>query len=328
MLLSASLFLICLVALLTFWQPQGLFSASATCVAAGSLLLLAHWSIRPWSHILARGLGIILLLMAFSGFFTLFLTIGAPKLVVRKQERLGGWLVAGIWGWVGLCGGWFFAVTRGQFSETLWPWLTFIPLFSVYLAILYGASLVGLLRSTLFHTRRADTLVVLGAGLLQGDQIGRILAARLDTALRVARRQDHPVTIIVAGGQGPDETMSEAAAMAAYLMAHDFPAKQIIQESQSQNTRANLINSQRLWGQLPQQGGRVAIVTNSYHLFRARNLASSLHIQVGGIPAPTRWSYFPVAWAREFLAIIVMHPNLHRGVLIGLITANLLSLLI
>ncbi|MFC6261828.1 YdcF family protein [Levilactobacillus fujinensis] len=328
MLLSASFFLICLVALLTFWQPQGLFSASATCVVAGSLLLLAHWSTRPWSHFLTGALGLIILLMAFSGFFTLFLTIGAPKLVVRKRERLGGWLVAGIWVWLALCGGWFFAVTHGQFSETLWPWVTFIPLFSTYFAILYGASLIGLLRTTLFHARHADTLVVLGAGLLRGDQIGRILAARLDTALQVARRQPHPVTIIVSGGQGPDETMSEAAAMAAYLMAHNFPSDQLIQEDQSQNTRANLINSQRLWGQLPQQGRRVAIVTNSYHLFRARNLASSLHIRVSGIPAPTRWSYFPVAWAREFLAIIVMHPNLHRGVLIGLVTANLLWLLI
>ncbi|AKP65140.1 YdcF family protein [Levilactobacillus koreensis] len=328
MFLSASLFIICLITLLTFWQPQGLFSASATCVAVGSLWLLAHWSTQPWAHFLAAGLGIIILLMAFSGFFTLFLTIGAPKLVVRKQERLGGWLVAGVWVWIALCGGWFFAVSHGQFSETLWPWLTFIPLFSAYLAILYGASLIGLLRTTLFHACRADTLVILGAGLLNGDQIGRILAARLDTALQIARRQKHPVTIIVAGGQGPDETMSEAAAMTDYLVAHDFPAERIIQEDQSQNTRANLINSQRLWGQLPQQGGRVAMITNSYHLFRARNLAAALHIHVSGIPAPTRWSYFPVAWAREFLAIIVMHPNLHRGVLIGLITANLLGLLI
>jgi len=328
MLLSASAVLICLVILLTIWDPHGLFSAVVTILSGGLITLFATLSQRPWAPYLATvGRGIIGFI-ALWGLFTLFLIIGAPSLVVRKRERLTWGLVGGIWIWVFLGVAWIYAVGHGHFNDTIWPWLTFIPAFSLYLGLLFGASAIGYLRVICQRARHADTLVVLGAGLLNGDQIGRVLGARLDTALAFARRQNHPVTLLVTGGQGADETLSEAAAMVAYLKQRGYPADQIIQETAAINTRTNLINSQKIWWRLPHQGGRVVVITNGYHLFRTRLLAHHLGIHAGGYPAPTRPGYILVGWAREFLAIIMLHPRLHRGVLIGLVATNLLWLLV
>lgn len=326
MLLSAIIFLLCLTTLITFWQPHGLFSAVITCLAGGLIVLTASFSTHAWAQGIALIGWAIIALVVLSGGLTLALILLAPRRVVRKNERLTRGLLVGIWTWLAGGTGWLWALTTGHFTG-LWPWLTFIPAFSLYLGCLYGASLIGFLRVSCWRVRRADTLVVLGAGLLDGHRIGRVLGARLDTALALAHQQKKPVTIVVTGGQGPDESISEAAAMAAYLQAHHFQGT-IVQETQATNTLTNLMNSQRLWMQLPNQGGRVVLVTSAYHLFRTRILAHQLGLRLPGQPAPTLWSYLPIAWAREFLAIIMLHPVLHRSVLLTLLGINFIWLLI
>jgi len=328
MLLSASAAIIFLIILLTIWDPHGLTSAVITVLGGGLITVFATLSRHPWAVPLADLGKLTILGIGAWGLFTLLLIIGTPSLVVRKRERLTLGLIAGIWLWLILGGAWLYALSHGTFNDTIWPWLSFIPAFSFYLGILFAASAVGYLRATSFRARHADTLVILGAGLLNGNQIGRVLGARLDTALAFASRQDHPVTLIVSGGQGSDETTSEAAAMADYLERHDYPADLIIQENAATNTRTNLLNSQRLWWRLPNQGGRVVLVTNGYHLFRTRLLAQHLRLHVSGYPAPTRFGYLPIGWAREFLALIMLHPRRHRGVLIGMVAMNLLWMLV
>lgn len=327
MLLSAIVFFLCLTILVTFWQPHGLFSALVTCLSGGIVTLIASFSHHAWAHGLALIGWAAITIIALSGLLTLALILLVPHRVVRKSERLTRGLLLGIWLW--LLGGiaWTWAFTSGNFTGSFWSWFTFIPAFSLYLGVLYAASFVGFLRVSTWRVRHADTLVVLGAGLLNGHQIGRVLGSRLDTALALANQQKHPVTIIVSGGQGPDETISEAAAMAHYLQRHGFQGR-LIQENQATNTLSNLMYSQRLWMALPNQGGRVVVVTSDYHLFRARILAHQLGLRLPGQAAPTLWSYLPIAWAREFLAIIMLHPRLHRGVLITLVGINVLWFLI
>lgn len=327
MLLSAIVFLLSLTALITFWQPHGIFSALVTCFSGGAIILIASFSHHAWAHGLALIGWAVVLIMAASGCLTLALILFRPRQVVRKAERLSRGLLMGIWLWLLGGAGWLWAVSTGHFNDTLWPWLTFIPIFSIYLASLYAASLIGFLRSWSWHVRRADTILVLGAGLADGHQIGQVLQSRLDTALALANAQKGPVTVIVSGGQGPDETISEAAAMAAYLTRHHLQAT-LLQETAATNTLTNLSNSQRLWMQQPHQGGRVVVVTSDYHLFRTRILAHRLGLRIPGQAAPTDWHDLPTAWAREFLAIVMLHPLMHRSVLLALIVINFIWWLI
>lgn len=79
-----------------------------------------------------------------------------------------------------------------------------------------------------------DVLIVLGCAVRKG-QPTLTLRNRLDAALAYLEQSPH-TTVIVSGGKGPDEALSEAQAMADYLIAHELPRERIILEDQSTST--------------------------------------------------------------------------------------------
>lgn len=99
-----------------------------------------------------------------------------------------------------------------------------------------------------------------------------LLQDRLDKALSYL--EDHPdMTVVVSGGQGPDEHVSEARAMADYLMASGFPEAQILLEDQSHNTVQNLICSNDLLNEKGYDTTQdIVVVSNGFHLTRVRML--------------------------------------------------------
>lgn len=101
-----------------------------------------------------------------------------------------------------------------------------------------------------------------------------LLQDRLDTAL--AYLEEHPsMTVVVSGGQGPDEPESEAQCMADYLTEHGVAGEQILLEDQSHNTDQNLRYTVAL---LAEKGydttGDILVVSNGFHLTRVRMLWS------------------------------------------------------
>lgn len=99
-----------------------------------------------------------------------------------------------------------------------------------------------------------------------------LLQDRLDEA--IAYLKQHPdMTVIVSGGQGPDEYISEARCMQEVLLRVGIPAGQILLEDQSHNTHQNLLYSAQLMQQQgidPAQG--ILVVSNGFHLARVRML--------------------------------------------------------
>ena len=99
-----------------------------------------------------------------------------------------------------------------------------------------------------------------------------LLQDRLDKALDYL--EDHPdMTVVVSGGQGADEPVSEAQAMRDYLVEAGFPEEQILMEDRSANTVQNLRYSMEL---LAAEGydvtDDIAVVSNGFHLTRVRML--------------------------------------------------------
>lgn len=99
-----------------------------------------------------------------------------------------------------------------------------------------------------------------------------LLQDRLDKALSYL--EDHPdMTVVVSGGQGPDEHMSEAQAMFDYLTANGVPEAQILLEDQSHNTVQNLrYSAQLLYEQGYVMDQDILVVSNGFHLTRVRML--------------------------------------------------------
>lgn len=100
-----------------------------------------------------------------------------------------------------------------------------------------------------------------------------LLQDRLDRALEYL--EDHPdVTVVVSGGQGPDEPTTEAQAMYDYLAANGVQEERILKEEGSHNTWQNL---KKTFDLLKQNGygdqmGQVLVVSNNFHLTRVRML--------------------------------------------------------
>jgi uncharacterized SAM-binding protein YcdF (DUF218 family) len=174
-----------------------------------------------------------------------------------------------------------------------------------YLAFVFTALLLySVLYSRVNRRARADAVIVLGSGLL-GERVPPLLASRLDRAVVFWRRCPEAL-VVVSGGQGPDELRSEAAAMAAYLVAAGVPGTQLVLEDRAATTAENLRYSIAL---LNERGftGRVLAVTNNYHVFRTAVLARRLGLRLDVIGARTASYFVPSAFLREFVALLVQY---------------------
>jgi uncharacterized SAM-binding protein YcdF (DUF218 family) len=129
----------------------------------------------------------------------------------------------------------------------------------------------------------ADYLIVLGAQV-RGTTITKSLKKRLDTAIDYL--EDNPETVvIVSGGQGTGEAVSEAEAMKKYLVLKGIKASSIITEDKSTNTNENIRFSRNL---MKGDNSSVVIVTNGFHIFRSLSIARKQGLSgVQGLAAPS-----------------------------------------
>lgn len=151
----------------------------------------------------------------------------------------------------------------------------------------------------------ADYLIVLGAKV-NGTKPSHILRKRIEKAYQYW--EEHPgCKVIVSGGKGYDEGISEAECMKNRLVTLGMPEEQIIMESRSTSTKENLANS---IAKIEKDGSdvnqaEVVIVTTDFHVFRAVSIAKKLgYRKVEGLASGQVWYLIPTNYVREFLAVI------------------------
>jgi len=146
-----------------------------------------------------------------------------------------------------------------------------------------------------------DVVIVLGAGI-HGEQVSRPLARRLDAAIAYWNRNPEAV-IIVCGGLGNRATITEAEAMARYLLAFGIPEAQILLEDRSTSTYENLVFAKEILDEYFPEGFRAVVVTNDFHIYRAVRTARQAGIYPARLGASTAWYSWPVNYLREMLAV-------------------------
>lgn len=202
-------------------------------------------------------------------------------------------------------------------------WAT-APAIAVYLLIImYNFLINSLLYQFVPRHYHQNYLIVLGAGLINGDQISPLLASRIDRALQFAAKQKQkgrPLPkIIMSGGQGADESLSEAAAMAQYARSHGYDPKLLLLENRSKNTYQNMVYSRDVATQdFGSDNFKATFFSNNFHIFRAGLYAKIAGLKANGIGSYTRFYYLPNAIIREFAGVFVMHKKRHFTI-IGLI---------
>ncbi len=128
-----------------------------------------------------------------------------------------------------------------------------------------------------------------------------MLRHRLDATY--AYLQEHQnVPVIVCGGQGADEPMSEAQCMYEYLVNKGISSERIYREDTSTSTYENLRNAKGILQQHG-MGTDITIVTDGFHQLRADMIAKKLSLKTSHVSADTSWYLVPVYWVREWLGV-------------------------
>lgn len=155
-----------------------------------------------------------------------------------------------------------------------------------------------------------DYLIVLGAQV-RGEEPSKTLRLRLDKAAEYAL-QNPETTLILSGGQGENEAVSEAEAMKIYLLEQGVSEDRMVLEARSSSTVENIAYSRelvdKLWSRRLQKlqearrskralglaaidreierPMRIGILTSNFHLYRAKMIAKHQGLtEVSGIAA-------------------------------------------
>ncbi|PEK50582.1 YdcF family protein [Bacillus toyonensis] len=147
-------------------------------------------------------------------------------------------------------------------------------------------------------TDDADYIIVLGSKV-NGTKPSYSLQYRIDKAAEYLKSHEKTIAI-VSGGQGKGEDISEALAMKQGLMKQNIAEDRIIMEDKSTSTDENITFSKPL---IPANMKKGMIVTNDFHMFRAKKIAAKQGLQLEGLPAKTPKPIIIPSNVREYLAI-------------------------
>lgn len=240
-------------------------------------------------------MGILSTIIAISGVPVL---ANGVSLLINEAANVGVYLTIAL-GIILILTGIFFKVIKALIIK---------PIFKI-LSILISLFLVAalLVSGFLFIYGKADTatyqedyLIVLGCGI-HGTEPSESLKLRLDKAIEYCHFNPD-CTIIVTGGQGKGEDISEAEAMAQYLIKNDIYSSRIIKESLSTSTTENFMFSNELVGGTLAENETV-FITNDFHIYRANALAKMQGLELNHLSAKTPISSIIPAYLREILAL-------------------------
>jgi uncharacterized SAM-binding protein YcdF (DUF218 family) len=155
---------------------------------------------------------------------------------------------------------------------------------------------------------RADAIVVLGARLRPDGSPTTSLTRRTALGIELYHAKAAPMLLFTGGGE---RLRPEAEAMAEAALAAGVPPAALLVERQSANTIENAFFSSAL---LQARGlHSVLLVSDRYHLPRARWLFGRAGLAVVGVAAPAGWPGAWRMWVREGAALPRSWWRLRQG---------------
>ncbi|ADJ46258.1 hypothetical protein AMES_4433 [Amycolatopsis mediterranei S699] len=286
-----------------------------------ALLLIALWLLRAALHlewltpVLVGLLAVVAVLVALV--LPAALIVNGVRMWRREGRSAGNLLSLGL-------GAGLVTLEALAFAP-LGRWGSALVAIAVVLGGYFGFLFLSLLVYSVVYSRIGrrggfDAIIVLGCGL-DGERVPPLLAGRLERAIRLHDREPEPPLLVVSGGRGPGETVSEAEAMHAYLRDRGIPDDHIRREDRARTTEENLRFSADL---LPAGARRVVAVTSSYHVFRAAVECRRLGLPFHATGAPTARYFLPSALLREFAALILHYRRTTIAACVVIVGAGVL----
>lgn len=152
---------------------------------------------------------------------------------------------------------------------------------------------------------KEQAVIVLGAGV-RGDRVSMPLRMRLDKAVDYHSKNPQAL-IVVTGGRGLQETVTEASAMEKHLVQNGVDKSIILKEEKATSTRENLFFSKEILDEQFKDDYSVVVITNNFHVFRSTVMAKKTGFKdVTHIHAGLQWYNLAPCFIRESLAVLKM----------------------
>ncbi len=178
--------------------------------------------------------------------------------------------------------------------------------------VYFECMLAGAMISSLHAIRKKpetdkDFIVILGCWFRKDGTLPPLLRGRVDRAIAFWKKQKEETgreaLFIPSGGQGRNESMPEAEAMARYLREQGIPERLIHPENKSANTWENMAFSRKII-EAEKPEGKTVFATTNYHVFRSGVWARDAGLPAEGIGSKTVWWYWPNAFMRECAGLL------------------------
>lgn len=128
----------------------------------------------------------------------------------------------------------------------------------------------------------ADLILVLGAAKYRGRP-SPVYKARLDHAFGLHKRGLAP-RILTTGGPGGDPIFTEGGVGRSYLISLGVPAEAIIVEQEGATTAQSIAAAAEIMRRMGLHS--CIVVSDGYHIFRAKRMLASQGFRVYGSPRP------------------------------------------
>lgn len=325
-----------------YFRPTSLWTGFFFLALSGSIYITLIFEIEKYSTqfalFFAMPVAILLALIGIFGMFTGVVALFWNERVLLKREgfslsNLLPLLVA-----LGLIAFQIMLVVLAYYNHN--PYVialsSFITLcFSYVVAIFFLYFVTSILYNHFPRLGKVDYIIVLGAGLIEGERVTPLLASRIDVAVKLFNKQknkkNHEPVIILSGGQGQDEKIPEAHAMMNYITEKNYELGHVYLEDKSRNTRENLEFSEAIAYQKDNiknfNRKNIVIASNNYHILRAGKLSSHIGIQARGIGSKTKFYYLPTAFIREYIGYLALTKKRHL-IMFGLALAFSIGMLV
>ena len=161
--------------------------------------------------------------------------------------------------------------------------------FGLLLALLGGIVLWGAVAVSIVNYGKvdekapSDVAIVLGAGTWKGE-VSPVYRERLNHGIWLYQN-GYVEYLILTGGVGEGNTVSDAAAATAYALSQGVPEAVILIEEKSTITEENLFYAKALMDELSLRSA--IIVSDPLHMKRAMLMASDYGIDACSSPTPT-----------------------------------------
>lgn len=190
-------------------------------------------------------------------------------------------------------------------------WLDYFIILISILCIYFSFTFVALMVYSQLYiiipkNANYDYIIVHGCGLSKGETVTPLLRGRIDKAVEIYEKSGRKGKLVLSGGQGGDEKISEARAMANYLDRKGYTEDDYELEDKSTTTYENLRNVRDMFG-ASEHKTKYIFVTNNYHVFRTSIFARKLGMDAQGVGCHTAMYYWPAAFIREYIALQVRY---------------------